>query len=86
MDLCVTEHSIHDSKIEAIYDHTKKNLDAFKEKWSKSTFNTEEYDRSFNELIICIKSSFTIMSTVFQHIIVRLFFLDLLFHIFAAHF
>ncbi len=32
-DLCVTEHSVHDSQIEAIYDHTKKNLDAFKEKW-----------------------------------------------------
>ena len=67
-DAFVSEKSIHDSQIEAIWKQAKLRLDQWKKKWIESSFNVEQLESAFAELTECVESGFKIMASVFQHV------------------
>ena len=67
-DFRSSEQYKHDHQIQDLYDQLKTNLNNWKNKWLKLVIDIQQFEKAFGELVDYLESSFSIMSTIFEHV------------------
>ncbi|CAF1609606.1 unnamed protein product, partial [Rotaria sp. Silwood1] len=57
-----------DHQIQDLYYQLKTNLNNWKNKWLKLVIDVQQFEKAFGELVDYLESSFSIISTIFEHI------------------
>jgi hypothetical protein len=67
-DFRSSEQYQRDHQIQDLYGQLKTNLNNWKNKWLKLVIDIQQFEKAFEELVDCLESSFSIMSTIFEHV------------------
>ncbi len=60
--------NVRPEQIQDLYNQLKININNWKNKWLKLGIDIQQFEKAFRELVDYLKSSFGIMSTIFEHV------------------
>ncbi|CAF3383989.1 unnamed protein product [Rotaria sp. Silwood2] len=67
-----TSSSVDDTQIDSILNKIKSDINTWREKWSTSVVDVNQFEKAFDELVRAIEDGFCMMSRMFKHVTAKI--------------